>query len=35
MIAIIEGLCFIGIAVITVFAVVKFVENCAGDDNAD
>jgi hypothetical protein len=35
MTAIIEGLCFIGIAVITVFAVVKFVQNFAGDDNAD
>jgi hypothetical protein len=35
MTAIIEGLCFIGIAVIAVLAVVKFVQNCAGDDNAD
>jgi hypothetical protein len=35
MIAIIEGLCFIAIAFIIIFAVVKFVQNCAGDDNAD
>jgi len=35
MTAIVEGLCFIGIALIVVFAIVKFVQNCAGDDNAD
>jgi len=35
MIAIIEGLCIIGIALIIVLAIVKFVQNCAGDDNAD
>jgi hypothetical protein len=35
MIAIVEGLCFIAIAVIIIFAVVKFVQNCAGDENAD
>ena len=35
MTAIIEGLCFIGIAFIIIFAVVKFVQICSGDDNAD
>jgi hypothetical protein len=35
MIAIIEGLCFIGIALVVIFAIVKFVQNCAGDENAD
>jgi hypothetical protein len=35
MTAIVEGLCIIGIALIAVFAMVKFVQNCAGDDNAD
>ena len=35
MTAIAEGLCIIGIALIVVFAIVKFVQNCSGDDNAD
>ena len=35
MISIIEGLCIIGIALVAAFAVVKFVQNCAGDENAD
>jgi hypothetical protein len=35
MIAIVEGMCIIAIAMIIIFAIVKFVQNCAGDDNAD
>ena len=35
MTAIIEGLVFIAIGVLIVFLVVKFVQNCAGDENAD
>jgi hypothetical protein len=35
MIAIVEGMCVIAIAMIIIFAIVKFVQNCAGDDNAD
>ena len=35
MTAIIEGLVFIAIGVLVVFLVVKFVQTCAGDENAD
>ena len=35
MIVIVEGLVFIAIGVLIVFLVVKFVQNCAGDENAD
>ena len=35
MIGIVEGLIFIAIGLIIVFLVVKFVQNCAGDENAD
>jgi hypothetical protein len=35
MIGIVEGLIFIAIGVIIVLLVVKFVQNCAGDENAD
>jgi hypothetical protein len=35
MIAIVEGMCVIAKAMIIIFAIVKFVQNCAGDDNAD
>ena len=35
MIALIEGIGVILLAFLMVYAIVKFVENCAGDDNAD
>jgi len=35
MTAIVEGLGCIFVAFILIYAVVKFVENCAGDENAD
>jgi hypothetical protein len=35
MIAIVEGLGMIIVAFLMMYAIVKFVENCSGDDNAD
>lgn len=35
MTAIIEGIGVILLAWIMIYAVVKFIENCSGDDNAD
>lgn len=35
MIAIFEGLAVIGVAVIIILGIVKFVELCNGDDHAD
>jgi hypothetical protein len=35
MLAIVEGLVIIGVAVVVILAIMKFVELCNGDDHAD
>ena len=35
MTAIVEGIGVILLAFVMIYAIVKFIENCSGDDNAD